>query len=81
MERLHKTMNVYIKSLSKRSEGDDKEKSTPIAQLGSTAISHADDFEPDSEFGQCLSSKKSTCSPPRDGPDIDRLRSRERAHC
>ncbi|TKX22266.1 BAR domain-containing protein 1 [Elsinoe australis] len=56
MERLHKTMNVYIKSLSKRSEGDDKEKSTPIAQLGSTAISHADDFEPDSEFGQCLSS-------------------------
>ncbi|KAF2219735.1 hypothetical protein BDZ85DRAFT_40645 [Elsinoe ampelina] len=56
MEKLHKSMNVYVKSLSKRNEGDDKEKATPIAQLGAVAIGHADDFEPDSEYGQCLSS-------------------------
>ena len=56
MERLHRSMNVYVKSLSKRNETEDsKEKSTAVAQLGSTAISHADDFEPESEFGQCLS--------------------------
>ena len=48
-------MNGYVKSLSKRSEGDDKEKSTAIAQLGASALGHADDFEPESEFGQCLS--------------------------
>jgi len=48
-------MNVYIKHLSKRTE-EDKEKTTAAAYLGSTMISHGDDFEPDSEFGQCLQS-------------------------
>jgi len=48
-------MNVYVKHLSKRTE-EEKEKITPVAYLGSTMISHGDDFEPDSEFGQCLQS-------------------------
>ena len=56
MERLQKSMTSYIKSLSKRSEGSDKEKILPVAYLGSTMIQHSDDFESDSEYGACLSS-------------------------
>ena len=47
-------MTTYIKTLSKRNEGEDKEKMLPIAYLGSTMVSHGEDFENDSEFGQCL---------------------------
>lgn len=47
-------MNVYVRSLSKRSEAEDKEKTTPIAFLGSTMSNHGEDFEAESEFGQCL---------------------------
>ena len=54
MERLQKSMTAYVKTLSKRQEGDDKEKILPIAYLGSTMTSHGEDFEDDSEFGQCL---------------------------
>ena len=54
MERLQKSMNTYVKTLSKRNEGDDKEKSLPVSYLGSTMVSHGEDFEDDSEFGQCL---------------------------
>ena len=49
-------MNAYVKTLSKRQEGDDKEKILPIAYLGSTMVSHGEDFEEDSDFGQCLQS-------------------------
>ena len=56
MERLQKSMNGYVKTLSKRQEGDDKEKILPVAYLGSTMIGHGEDFEEDSEFGQCLQS-------------------------
>lgn len=54
MERLQKSMNAYVKTLSKRNEGEDKEKSLPVAYLGSTMVNHGEDFENDSEFGQCL---------------------------
>ncbi|KAI9721514.1 MAG: hypothetical protein M1812_002276 [Candelaria pacifica] len=54
MERLQKAMTIYVKSLSKRNEAEDKEKSLPVAYLGSTMISHGEDFENDSEFGNCL---------------------------
>ncbi|KAK4992959.1 hypothetical protein LTR66_006150 [Elasticomyces elasticus] len=54
MEKMQRSMTSYIKSLSKRSEGDDKEKSLAVAYLGSAMVGHGDDFEPDSEFGQCL---------------------------
>lgn len=54
MERLQKSMTAYVKTLSKRNEGEDKEKSLPVAYLGSTMVNHGEDFENDSEFGQCL---------------------------
>ncbi|KAI9681779.1 MAG: hypothetical protein M1829_000524 [Trizodia sp. TS-e1964] len=54
MERLQKSMTLYVKSLSKRNEVEDKEKTLPISYLGSTMISHGEDFEHDSEFGSCL---------------------------
>lgn len=57
MERLQKSMTAYVKTLSKRSEGNDKEKNLPVAYLGATMISHGEDFEQDSEFGQCLISE------------------------
>lgn len=54
MERLQKSMTIYVKTLSKRNEGEDKEKTLPVAYLGSTMVNHGEDFENDSEFGQCL---------------------------
>ena len=57
MERLQKSMTAYVKTLSKRQEGDDKEKILPVAYLGSTMVNHGEDFEDESEFGQCLMSE------------------------
>lgn len=57
MERLQRSMTLYVKSLSKRNEGEDKEKSLPVGYLGSTMVHHGEDFEDDSQFGQCLISK------------------------
>lgn len=54
MERLQQSTNTYVKSLSKRDQGDGKEKALPVGNFGTTMVSHGDDFEPDSEFGQCL---------------------------
>lgn len=54
MERLQKSMTAYVKSLSKRNEGEDKEKILPVAFMGSTMVNHGEDFENESEFGQCL---------------------------
>ncbi|KAF9890934.1 hypothetical protein FE257_005191 [Aspergillus nanangensis] len=55
VDRIHKSMTAYIKSLSKRSEGDDKEKTLPIAHLGSSMVSHGEDFDAHSDYGRCLS--------------------------
>ncbi|KAA6411830.1 MAG: hypothetical protein FRX48_03980 [Lasallia pustulata] len=54
MERLQRSMTAYVKTLSKRNEAEDKEKILPVAYLGSTMVNHGEDFENDSEFGQCL---------------------------
>lgn len=55
MERLQKSMNAYIKWLSRRSEPfEDREKSPPIVFMARTMVSHGEDFESDSEFGNCL---------------------------
>lgn len=54
MDKLHKSTTVYVKSLSKRNEIEDKEKILPVSYLGQTMIRHGEDFEPDSEFGNCL---------------------------
>ena len=59
MNKMQKSMTGYVKSLSKRAEGDDREKTLPGGHLGSTMVTHSEDFEPDSEFGNCLSSRKS----------------------
>jgi len=55
MDKMHGAMAVYVKSLSKRAEGADKEKQLPGGHLGSSMVTHGEDFEPDSEFGNCLS--------------------------
>ena len=55
MERLKKSSDVYMKWMSKRDKYEDKEQQLPVGYFGSTMVSHGDDFEPDSEFGQCLS--------------------------
>lgn len=54
MDRLHKSMNAYVKWLSRRGEFEDKEKGLPVSYLGRTMISHGEDFESDSEFGNSL---------------------------
>ena len=54
MDRMQQSTSAYIKSLSKRDQGDGKEKQLPVAWFGTTMVSHGDDFEPDSEFGQSL---------------------------
>ncbi|KAF7719616.1 Uncharacterized protein PECH_003493 [Penicillium ucsense] len=54
VDRIHKSMTAYVKAISKRSEGDDKEKTLPIAHLGSSMVAHGEDFDGNSEYGQCL---------------------------
>lgn len=56
LERIHKSMAGYVKSISKRNEGDDKEKNLPIAALGGSMVAHGDDFDAHSEYGRCLTS-------------------------
>ncbi|KAI5790190.1 hypothetical protein EDC01DRAFT_118044 [Geopyxis carbonaria] len=54
MDKLHNTMNTYVKSMSKRKEGDDKEKMLPVDVLAQAMIAHGEEFESDSLFGSCL---------------------------
>lgn len=54
MERLHKSMTAYVKSISKQGGIEDKEKVIPVGHLGTTMISHGQDFDKDSSFGNCL---------------------------
>lgn len=57
VDRIHKSMTSYVKAISKRNEGDDKEKTLPIGHLGSSMVAHGEDFDGNSEYGQCLISK------------------------
>ncbi|KAF2095251.1 BAR-domain-containing protein [Rhizodiscina lignyota] len=54
MERMHKSMTAYVKSVSKRSEGEERDKLLPIGYLGQSMVGHGQDFNHDSEFGNCL---------------------------
>ncbi|KAK2839276.1 hypothetical protein FQN49_006301 [Arthroderma sp. PD_2] len=54
VDRLHRAMGAYVRAISKRSEGEDKEKLFPIGNLGGVMVSHGEDFASNSEFGQCL---------------------------
>lgn len=56
MDNLHRSMNAFVKWLSKRNDAGDKEKYTPVGFLGATMVNHGEDFDPDSEYGACLSS-------------------------
>ncbi|KAF2160683.1 hypothetical protein M409DRAFT_70226 [Zasmidium cellare ATCC 36951] len=55
MDRLKKSADAYILHTSKREKYQDKEQQLPVGYFGSMMVAHGDDFEPDSEFGQCLS--------------------------
>jgi hypothetical protein len=57
MERLHRSMNQYVKATSRKEEAADRDKMLPIAYLGSAMIGHGQDFQADSEFGACLISR------------------------
>lgn len=57
MEKISESMNAYLKAVSKRTEVEKKEKTLPIAYMGGSMIAHSEDFEHDSEFGQCLGGK------------------------
>ncbi|KAE8137199.1 hypothetical protein BDV38DRAFT_91097 [Aspergillus pseudotamarii] len=54
LDRLHKSMIAYVKAISKRSEGDDKEKTLPIGHLGTSMVSHGEDYDAHSDYGRCL---------------------------
>ncbi|KAF3917151.1 Endophilin-A2 [Arthrobotrys entomopaga] len=56
MEKLHSSANIYMKSLSKRREGDDREKMIPVDIVGQSMVLHGEEFEQDSLYGQCLTS-------------------------
>jgi hypothetical protein len=55
MERLHRTMNNYVKWAQRRDElPGDKTKALPASHVGRTMVSHGEDFEETSEFGNSL---------------------------
>lgn len=57
MGRLQKSTNVYVKWITRRCDAfEDKERNTPAAFFGRAMTVHSEDFEPDSEFGNCLAS-------------------------
>lgn len=48
-------MNQYVKWMNRHLDSsEDKEKSLPIGYLGRTMASHGEEFQADSEFGNCL---------------------------
>jgi len=57
IEKMAESTNAYLKAVSRRTEVEKKEKTLPIAHMGGTMIAHSEDFEHDSEFGQCLGCK------------------------
>ncbi|KAE9983664.1 hypothetical protein BLS_009657 [Venturia inaequalis] len=53
MEKLQQSMTLYVKSIS-RKEAEGREKMLPVEFLGQTMVAHGQDFQADSEFGNCL---------------------------
>jgi len=51
---MYNSMSTYVKSLSKRTEGEGKEKVIPIAYLGTTMSRHGEAFEDGNRFGDAL---------------------------
>lgn len=46
-------MTLYVKAIS-RKEAEGREKMLPVEFLGQTLVAHGQDFQADSEFGNCL---------------------------
>ena len=57
MEKMQEAMSIYMKAVSKRTELEKKEKTLPVAHLGTSMVTHSEDFDHESEYGQCLSCK------------------------
>lgn len=53
MVRLQSTMNAYVKWLTQR-DNLSGEKGVPAAVVARTMIAHGEDFDRDSQFGNCL---------------------------
>jgi hypothetical protein len=53
-------MNLYVKAMGKKSEGETSDKVLPIEYLGTTMVAHGQDFQHDSEFGSCMISMSYT---------------------
>lgn len=66
MDRLQKSMNLYVQAVAKRKESDDRDKLLPVGHLGATMVNHGQDFQPDSEFGNCLISTCVNATPVMD---------------
>lgn len=54
MEKMQETTSTYLKAISKKTELEKKEKILPITHMGASMVTHSEDFEHDSEYGQCL---------------------------
>ncbi|KAL2168848.1 hypothetical protein VTG60DRAFT_6750 [Thermothelomyces hinnuleus] len=55
MERLQRSMNQYVKWMGQHLDAsEDKEKALPVEYLGRTMANHGEEFQADSEFGNCL---------------------------
>lgn len=48
-------MNQYVKWMGRHLDpAEDREKALPVGYLGRTMVGHGEEFQPDSEFGNCL---------------------------
>lgn len=55
MDQLQRSMSTYVKWLGRRGEApEDKDKSLAAGYLGRTMVNHGEEFQSDSEFGNCL---------------------------
>ena len=55
MKANQKVMNAYVRALSKREDGEERgDKPLAVGAMGQTMTKHGEEFEGDSEFGQCL---------------------------
>ncbi|ORY79980.1 hypothetical protein BCR37DRAFT_82668 [Protomyces lactucae-debilis] len=54
LEQIHSAAQIWIRSLSKKKEGPDKEKNIPVELLGLAAHQHGEDFGPESAYGALL---------------------------
>lgn len=55
MESIQKSTSVYSRWISRRCDAfEDKGRNPPIALVGRTMTAHGNEFEPDSELGNCL---------------------------